>query len=280
MLRLLAQREQGYEEMAALMGLSVDEVRAKVRAALDALDASEPEAQRPPPPPVAPPLRPPSRPRAAAPAKPRTRRPMPKPRISLPADRGARIGLAAGASVAVVVVVLLLSGVLGGGESKQGSGGGGTDQSTSALEANSNRLTQAILAPADGGSASGRALFGRAGKRVVLQVQAQGLGPSPQGESYVVWLARSPAQMLPLAASGVDRSGKIEARYEVPTEVLAFLAGGSFDEIAVTLVSDSAFKRSVAQARSTKKAPAYTGVAVLRGKITGPIVDLATRNKR
>ena len=34
MLRLLAQREQGYEDIAALLGLSVDEVRAKVGDAL------------------------------------------------------------------------------------------------------------------------------------------------------------------------------------------------------------------------------------------------------
>ena len=31
MLRLLAQREQGYDDIAALMGLSVEEVRARVR---------------------------------------------------------------------------------------------------------------------------------------------------------------------------------------------------------------------------------------------------------
>src|SRR6185295_11085853 len=34
MLRLLAQREEGYEDMAALMGISVEEVREKVKEAL------------------------------------------------------------------------------------------------------------------------------------------------------------------------------------------------------------------------------------------------------
>ncbi len=34
MLRLLAQREQGYEDIAALMGISVEEVRVKVGEAL------------------------------------------------------------------------------------------------------------------------------------------------------------------------------------------------------------------------------------------------------
>ena len=41
MLRLLAQREQGYEDIAALMGLSVDEVRAKVK------DGARPSSTRP-----------------------------------------------------------------------------------------------------------------------------------------------------------------------------------------------------------------------------------------
>ena len=39
MLRLLAQREQGYDDLAALMGLSVEEVRAKVVEALAQLEA-------------------------------------------------------------------------------------------------------------------------------------------------------------------------------------------------------------------------------------------------
>ena len=41
MLRLLAQREQGYEDIAALTGNSVDEVRAKVSGALAEIEAEE-----------------------------------------------------------------------------------------------------------------------------------------------------------------------------------------------------------------------------------------------
>ena len=62
MLRLLAQREQGYEDIAALMGLSVEEVRVKVREALAEVGESaqasseterpEPTAEEPEPPPA------------------------------------------------------------------------------------------------------------------------------------------------------------------------------------------------------------------------------------
>jgi DNA-directed RNA polymerase specialized sigma24 family protein len=45
LLRLLAQREEGYEDIAALMGIGVDEVRARVREAVAALDEGAPAAQ-------------------------------------------------------------------------------------------------------------------------------------------------------------------------------------------------------------------------------------------
>ena len=46
MLRLLAQREQGYDDIGALMGIGVDEVRAKVKAALDGLDGGLSQDQK------------------------------------------------------------------------------------------------------------------------------------------------------------------------------------------------------------------------------------------
>lgn len=317
MLRLLAQREEGYEDMAALMGLSVEEVRAKVKEALADLaegeqgpspsppaekvdppaeeppapaaskeeeptePAAEPEASTPQAPvaTVAPPAETPAPPPVAKDPAPRIRpRPtgLSRPQLSLPEDRGARFGLMAGLGAIVVVVILLATGVLGGGDDDSGTS---SSTQAGATETGSRQLTQAILKPTDGSDASGRALFGRAGKQVVLQVEAEGLDPSPQGQSYVVWLARSPQQMLPLAATKVDDSGEIVARYQVPTEVLGFLAGGAFDQIAITLIADDAFRRSVAQASKQSKSPAVTGSEVLRGDITGPIVGLARREQ-
>lgn len=328
MLRLLSQRgAQGYEDLSALLGVSIDEVHSRAKAAAAQLESEgipapsvpEPDgsggdspsaakaeedlaAKSPPPTPPAEPQEPvpaageeppatqvppspvlpqppapaqPTVPPAPAPAKKRSRPTAPKLKLALPKDRGARIGVLAGGAVLVLLVILLVTGVLGDG-SDSGTSGSDTGN-TAAQEAGSGQLTQAVLEPVDGGDASGRALFGRSGKNVLLQVEAQGLEPSPQGQSYVVWLARSPQQMLPLAASKVDDSGEIAARYQVPTEVLAFLASGSFDEIAITQIGDSAFRRSVAQARKAKKSPAYTGTAVLRGQITGPIVGLAKK---
>ena len=55
MLRLLAQREQGYDDIAALMGLSVEEVQAKVAGALSQIeDEGKPAPDVPPPEPEGP----------------------------------------------------------------------------------------------------------------------------------------------------------------------------------------------------------------------------------
>jgi hypothetical protein len=310
-LRLLSQRgAQGYEDLSALLGVGVDEIHSRAKAAAAQLESEgipaptvpEPPGESSPPAipaekpvspekpvtaekpqpepqapiaeekPAAPQVQTPAPPPAASPKSP-SRPTAAKPKLALPSDRGARIGFLAGAVVLVLLMILLVTGVLGGGDDS-----GTASSSTSAQEAaGSEQLTQAVLEPVDDGDASGRALFGRAGKNVLLQVEAEGLEPSPQGQSYVVWLARSPQQMLPLAASKVEQSGKIAARYQVPTEVLAFLASGSFDEIAITQIGDTAFRNSVAQARKEKKSPAYTGTAVLRGQITGPIVGLAKK---
>jgi hypothetical protein len=296
MLRMLAQREQGYDDLAALMGLSVEEVRARVREALDQLEdegepppadvprpAEEPRAPESPapkaavePPPPEPettqrfeaaPKPPPAPPHRAAP-----------PRLPLPADRGARAALLAGAGVVVVLVVLLLTGALGGSGDETASGGSQSEVAARAeAAAKSGRTTGAVLSPVGGGGASGRAIFGRVKNSLALEVEAQGLAPTKKGQSYTIWLAQSPQRMLPLASTRVEKSGRIGAQVAVPTEVLGFLAKGVFDQLAVTLTSDATLKASLAKATSEKKAPIYTGTEVLRGQIVGPIVGIANK---
>ncbi len=76
----------------------------------------------------------------------------------------------------------------------------------------------------------------------------------------------------------VGNSGRIAAEYQVPTEVLVFLASGAFDELAVTRVSNAAvYEARWPRRRQEKKTPAYTGTDVLRGKVTGPIVGAAAK---
>jgi hypothetical protein len=325
MLRLLASGEQSYDDIAALMGLSVDEVRAKVVGALAQLEAEgkpapdvppplpggakpaaevtppEPEPLEQPPAKAEPPAEPvvadsiapraPVEPAAADSGAPSA--PAPK---STPAERTAASGRNAwllgggilAAIVVVVVVILVASGGGGGGSSSTTS----TEAATTTAEegkaeeasTGSKEATQAELTAVDGSEAAGLATFGRVKNKLALQIEATGLEPTTEGtDSYTVWLAQSPQRMLPLASTAVKAKGKgageIAAEFEIPVEILGYLANGTFDQLAITRTDDKELEAAIEAATKKKQAPAYTGKAVLRGAIKGPIVGLAKREE-
>ena len=273
LLRLLAQREQGYEDIAALKGRSVEEVRAEVREALAGLDAPPPEPPPPPPAPEPVPAPTPPTPEAApAPAK-------PSARPAVPVERR-RFVLIAGGALAIVAIVLGAIAIFGGdsgSESSSSSGTGGETSLANLPAATNSKVTRAVLEPVGGGDAEGLAIFGRTHKQVRLAVAANGLEPAPRGEAYVLWLAASADRMVPVTAVSVNEAGEIAAQYPIPTEVLVYLAQGTFDEIDVSLVSMARYKAAFARARKASKLPTYTGSDVLRGKIVGPIVGAAKK---
>jgi Anti-sigma-K factor rskA len=285
MLRLLAQREEGYDDMAALMGISVEEVRERVKEALAEVEEPPAPEEKPEPPPAPAPTPPPA-PEVPTPPEPppAAAKPTSKPVVSkkrsaqipslkVPKDRGALIGLGAGALVVIALVIVLIVGGDGGALSSSSttSGESSLAENASAPAENKN-LTQAILSADDGSDASGQAIFGRFKKKVLLQVTGEGLEPSSGSESYAVWLSHSGQAMVPVGTVKVKDSGKLAARFEVPPTVLVLVARGAFDEIQVTRTSDSQLSAAIAEARKTEKESAYTGTPVLSGKITGPLV--------
>lgn len=291
MLRLLAQREQGYDDIAALMGISVEEVRERVKDALKQLEEEKgsgseelrpagPVAEPAPAAPAEHPAPDPQPPAEETPLQPPQaavkRSPAAKPRLALPSGQGARAAIAAGVAALVLVVVILAVG---------GGGDGSSDSTTASnppvgaegepTSGNAKQQTKAVLSPVGGAEGSGVATFGRVKNKLALQVEAEGLQATGAGRSYAIWLAESPQKMLPLASTAVGGNGKIAAQFEVPTEVLGYLANETFDQIVVTETVDSTLRASLQKATSEKKAPAYTGTEVLRGQITGPIIGAA-----
>ncbi len=282
MLRLLAQGEEGYADIAALKGVSVEQVKAEVKEALAAA-AAEGEAgappERPPPSEATPP--PPPEPEAAEPAPPASpptsaaeQKPPQERGLSVPPERRRLLALA-GAALGVVAVVLILFAVLGGGSGGSGSStaaDAGTGSETTGT-ANAN-LTQAVLRPVSGASGAGRAIFGRLGKKeIVLQVIARELEPASNGRPYTVWLYRSPQVALRVGTAKVGKSGRLVARFPIPAELLAYVASGAFKQIYLSRTADAAYERELAQAKKQKKLPPYSGETVLTGAITGPIVS-------
>ena len=209
---------------------------------------------------------------------PTDRRPPKLPGVKLPKDRGALIGLGAGALVVLIFVIVLI--VSGGGESGStdttASAEGGSGGATPTASENPN-LTQAVLSPVDGGDSSGTALFGRFKKNVLLQVTAEGLEPSQSGQSYAIWLSHSGKAMVPVGTAKVPDSGDLAARFQIPSAVLVLVARSAFNEIDVTRTTDTTLKAAIAKARQSKSESAYTGTDVMRGKITGPFVGAASK---
>jgi hypothetical protein len=166
-------------------------------------------------------------------------------------------------------------------------GGGGDDGSESASTtagsaaeptAESGKVTQAVLTAADGGDANGRAIFGRVsgGKgEIVLQVTAEGLEPTAVGETYTVWLYRTPKLTLRVGSVAVGEDGRLGARFAIPAELLAYVASGAFDQIYVSRTTDAAYRQEVARAKQNETLPRYTGETALTGEITGPVAKAA-----
>ena len=201
------------------------------------------------------------------------------PKISLPSGNGPRAAIALAAVALVAVVVVLI--VSGGSDSSSPSttaSGGSENAAQTTPNSNNAEVTKAVLKPVDGSDASGVAIFGRVKNSLALQVVAKGLAPTVKGQSeYTVWLAQSPQRMLPLASSEVKADGQIGAQFEVPTEVLAYLANGTFDQLVVTRTANKTLEASLDAATKAERAPKYTGTEVLRGTITGPIIGAQKR---
>ncbi|HEX3239974.1 MAG TPA: hypothetical protein VHR18_07550 [Solirubrobacterales bacterium] len=296
MLRLLAQREQGYEDIAALMGLSVDDVRAKVKDALAQLEdegvaapplppeppaAPEPEPPAPEPTPVAPAPTPAPTPAAEAPAAPHpaaaaTPPPAPPPAPAVPKkprDKNMLLAIGGGALAVVVIVVLAVLLISNsGGDSDSGDATTTATDSTSQTTANGDENldpTMAVLKAVDGGSGSGTAVFGNFEETLVLAVEAKGLEPTAAGTQYAIAIAASPTKILPIATTAVGAKGTIEASVKLPAELLLFLANETYSEIVITRANTARLK---AEIKKESKEPAYVGTPVLRGEITGSLV--------
>lgn len=192
--------------------------------------------------------------------------------MKLPRDRRRLWELAGGALVALLIVLFATGAIdIGGDDDSDDSGSALQGQ----LEAANGKLTQAALEPEDGGDGEGQALFGRLGKQVVLQVLAQGLEPNAPGENYAIWFYRSPKLALRVGAVRVGENGKLAARFPIPTELLALVASGSFQEIKISQTANAAYKAEVAAAKRDQRLPRYTGETVLGGEIVGPLAEAA-----
>jgi hypothetical protein len=170
---------------------------------------------------------------------------------------------------ALVLVIVLVAG--GGGSSSDstttnaGGGGGGGDTTTQQA---SQGPPRAVLEAQDGSDARGIAVLGQIRRVPTLQVTAFKLEPTSGGESYAIWL-RSSNSGIPLGRTKVTKTGRMQVRLQLPTQLLQFIGDRTLTDVDVSLVSDADFKKTVTSARSRKKLPEFTGKDTLSGPIVG-----------
>ncbi len=111
-----------------------------------------------------------------------------------------------------------------------------------------------MLSPVNGGESSGAALFGRYKKNVLLQVTAEGLDPSPSGQTYTIWLSHSPKIALQIGSVPVGAPGKIAAQFQIPPQLLAYVANGAFDQVDVALTDTATYQAAMAKAKGERNA--------------------------
>ena len=241
MLRLLAQREEGYEDIAALTGLSGGEVRTRVRDSLAELDGERPRT--------------PSR---------RAQRSAREPEPAAAGAQAPRRSPPANASAMLLENRRLLA-QIGGCVADRRPAGPVRDRrrSTSAAAATtapaarkrrrrrparprtSKVPTQAVLKAVDGSDAKGAAIFGRAQeRRSCSSSPPKGWHRSPQGSSYTVSLARSPTNgSADRRDQGRRRRGRSAPSSRSRPTAARLLASG-FDQIDVSLVRQRRTARS------------------------------------
>jgi hypothetical protein len=177
----------------------------------------------------------------------------------------------AGVAVLVVVIILLVAG--GGDDSSSdsaGNGGGGDAQGASgnSQQASNQGPPRAVLEAQDGSDARGIAVIGQIRRVPTLQVTAFNLAQTADTESYAIWL-RSSNTAIPLGRTKVTKTGRMQVRLQLPTQILQFIGDRTLSEVDVSLVQDAEFRKTVSSARSRKKLPQFTGEEVLSGPIVG-----------
>jgi hypothetical protein len=303
LLELLLERDQGYDDIADVLGTERDEVRERARAALADLGGSEPDPEltdyllgqadpvgradavrRLQDDPEAFELasRLVGELRAVAPqaqlpklSKAETRRgrraeaapeaaPESPGRGLSSRQRWMIAGLAA-AAVALVVVVAAISGVFSG----DGSSGDSAPSASGSQDA-----IKVSLEPQDSGDASGHGVFGLAtADQLFLDLDVNGLEVPSSDQTYVVWLLLTPDQGYPISPFEVDDNGNFSDRFPIPRFAIPIAGRARFLDVGLadrtTLQAQvEDFAKGLSKGNQVQLPVLdYQGDSVLRGEI-------------
>jgi hypothetical protein len=299
MLQLILERGQNYDDLAGVLGVGVDEVRSRARAALAGLGGADPDAEvgltdyllgqadpigradavrhlqaDPESAKLASVLV--QRLREVAPEATLPQLPAPRARRKRPAaprreggglsrrQQQVIVALAASA-VLVIAAVLAVAGVFGGSGDSEGETG-----STSTV-ADTTNAGEEVLAriPLRGERGSGEVVIGSASAdQPFVDLSASGIEASPpQGRGYVLWFLLNSKLGYPFTVVRVSPNGTVDDRYPIPNAIAVEVATRSrFIDLAISPLR-TLQREAQKAARAQRPVVPYTGDSVLRGSI-------------
>jgi hypothetical protein len=299
MLQLILERGQNYDDLAGVLGVGVDEVRSRARAALAGLGGADPDAEvgltdyllgqadpigradavrhlqaDPESAKLASVLV--QRLREVAPEATLPQLPAPRARRKRPAaprreggglsrrQQQVIVALAASA-VLVIAAVLAVAGVFGGSGDSEGETG-----STSTV-ADTTNAGEEVLAriPLRGVRGSGEVVIGNASAdQPFVDLSASGIEASPpQGRGYVLWFLLNSKLGYPFTVVRVSPNGTVDDRYPIPNAIAVEVATRSrFIDLAISPLR-TLQREAQKAARAQRPVVPYTGDSVLRGSI-------------
>jgi hypothetical protein len=164
--------------------------------------------------------------------------------------------LVIGAAAVVAVVVLVV--VLGGG-------GGGDEGTSTKTGSDQEDVVPVKLDAVAGSKATGMISVVRVADQPAVDLAIAGLAPSGPGESYVLWFVGSGGRSLPIAFHAVGSDGKLTGRTPIPTAAEGLLP--SFTSAALTLTRQREAATAVQQAAQNATLPQVVGTPVMRGEL-------------
>jgi hypothetical protein len=174
----------------------------------------------------------------------------------------------------LLAVAVTILGLFGSGcGTSEDAGADASKSSTVDLPTLPSGQTGAVLAPVDGGEASGTALVLRSKPEAPphFKVRVEGLQPSTNGGQYVVWLLSERHDMVPLYSYPVGKTGVFDHEWKPNPLHVGTIENGERDKFMVTLAKNDAEHEDSLEGGSNAYDPPFIGEPVVEGPITGPL---------
>jgi hypothetical protein len=307
MLQLVLERGQSYDDLAGVLGVGVDEVRSRARAALGELAGTDPDAEvgltdyllgqadpigradavrhlqadpesaklasvlverlREVAPEATLPQLPVPRARRKRPAAPRRRRPAAPRREGGGLSRRQQQVIVALAASAVLVIAAVLA--IAGVFGGSGDSEGETGSTSTVAE--TTNAGEEVLAriPLRGERGSGEVVIGNASAdQPFVDLSASGIEASPpQGQGYVLWFLLNSKLGYPFTVVRVSPNGTVDDRYPIPNAIAVEVATRSRFIDLAVSPLRTLQREARKAARAQRPVVPYTGDSVLRGSI-------------